>query len=271
MRRCRSTTGSAAPPASTARPQVATAAPSGMLDRKVTVRFDANVGRRPAVALRAGAERDRGQARRGRDRQLHASSTRRRARSRRQAGLQCRAAQRRRLFPEDQLLLLHRAAPQGRARSATCRWCSTSIRRSRRTPTATTINTITLSYTFYPQREPARPVAERHAEIRRRDSQARSETERRPKWPTRTPSRTTTITSSIRARGRRSARSRPSCMAVGAITWMHHMFAAAPLVFGAGVIGVLYTMLGWWRDVIKEARASRAITPAWCRSRTATA
>ena len=43
-------------------------------------------------------------------------------------------------------------------------------------------------------------------------------------------------------------------LAVGAITWMHHMFAAAPLVFGAGVIGVLYTMLSWWRDVIKEAQ-----------------
>src|SRR5262245_20201029 len=42
-------------------------------------------------------------------------------------------------------------------------------------------------------------------------------------------------------------------MAVGAIGWMHHMFAAAPLVFGAGVIGVLYTMLSWWMDVIKEA------------------
>ena len=42
-------------------------------------------------------------------------------------------------------------------------------------------------------------------------------------------------------------------MAVGAIAWMHHMFAGAPLVFGAGVIGVLYTMLSWWRDVIKEA------------------
>src|SRR6478609_7884135 len=42
-------------------------------------------------------------------------------------------------------------------------------------------------------------------------------------------------------------------MAVGAIAWMHHMFSAAPLVFGAGVIGVLYTMLSWWRDVIKEA------------------
>jgi cytochrome c oxidase subunit 3 len=34
---------------------------------------------------------------------------------------------------------------------------------------------------------------------------------------------------------------------------MHHMFSAAPLVFGAGVIGVLYTMLAWWRDVINEA------------------
>ena len=42
-------------------------------------------------------------------------------------------------------------------------------------------------------------------------------------------------------------------MAVGAIAWMHHMFSAAPLVFGAGVIGVLYTMLSWWRDVINEA------------------
>ena len=31
------------------------------------------------------------------------------------------------------------------------------------------------------------------------------------------------------------------------------MFAAAPLVFAAGAIGVLYTMVGWWRDVIKEA------------------
>ena len=42
-------------------------------------------------------------------------------------------------------------------------------------------------------------------------------------------------------------------LAVGAITWMHHMFAAAPLVFGAGALGVVYTMIGWWRDVIREA------------------
>jgi cytochrome c oxidase subunit III len=42
-------------------------------------------------------------------------------------------------------------------------------------------------------------------------------------------------------------------MAVGAIGWMHHMFTGAPIVFGIGVIGVLYTMVGWWSDVIREA------------------
>ncbi|HET7155810.1 MAG TPA: cytochrome c oxidase subunit 3 [Hyphomicrobiaceae bacterium] len=42
-------------------------------------------------------------------------------------------------------------------------------------------------------------------------------------------------------------------MAVGLIAWMHKMFPAASLVFGVGVIGVLYTMLAWWRDVIREA------------------
>jgi cytochrome c oxidase subunit 3 len=42
-------------------------------------------------------------------------------------------------------------------------------------------------------------------------------------------------------------------MAVGAIAWMRHSFAAAPVVFGIGVLGTLYTMLAWWRDVVKEA------------------
>jgi cytochrome c oxidase subunit 3 len=41
--------------------------------------------------------------------------------------------------------------------------------------------------------------------------------------------------------------------AVGAISWMHHIFAGAPIVFGIGVIGILYTMMMWWRDVIREA------------------
>ena len=43
-------------------------------------------------------------------------------------------------------------------------------------------------------------------------------------------------------------------MAVGAIIWMHHLFAAAPIIFGIGTIGVLYTMASWWADVIREAQ-----------------
>ena len=46
----------------------------------------------------------------------------------------------------------------------------------------------------------------------------------------------------------------PSCWRSALISWMHHMFAAAPLVFGLGVLGVLYTFIGWWRDVIREAQ-----------------
>ena len=42
-------------------------------------------------------------------------------------------------------------------------------------------------------------------------------------------------------------------MAVGAISWMHHSYGAAPIVFGIGVVGVLYTMASWWMDVIREA------------------
>ena len=49
--------------------------------------------------------------------------------------------------------------------------------------------------------------------------------------------------------------------AVGGIAWMHHMIAAAPFIFGAGVIGVLYTMLGWWRDVALEATYEGYHTP----------
>jgi cytochrome c oxidase subunit III len=41
--------------------------------------------------------------------------------------------------------------------------------------------------------------------------------------------------------------------AVGGIAWMHHMFAAAPYIFGVGVIGIFYTMIGWWTDVAREA------------------
>jgi cytochrome c oxidase subunit 3 len=43
-------------------------------------------------------------------------------------------------------------------------------------------------------------------------------------------------------------------LAVGLIAWLHRLFPGAPIVFAAGVAGVLYTMLAWWRDVVREAQ-----------------
>src|ERR1700694_3574364 len=42
-------------------------------------------------------------------------------------------------------------------------------------------------------------------------------------------------------------------LAVGLIASMHHTFRAAPYLFGVGAIGLIYTMLSWWRDVVNEA------------------
>jgi cytochrome c oxidase subunit 3 len=46
-------------------------------------------------------------------------------------------------------------------------------------------------------------------------------------------------------------------MAVGAVSWMKDLQIAGmhlgPYIFGAGVLGVLYTMLSWWTDVTREA------------------
>ncbi|MET0293581.1 MAG: cytochrome c oxidase subunit 3 [Phenylobacterium sp.] len=47
-------------------------------------------------------------------------------------------------------------------------------------------------------------------------------------------------------------------MAIGGVIWMKGAFGiekGASWVFFAGLAGVLYTMFGWWRDVIKEAHA----------------
>ena len=57
-------------------------------------------------------------------------------------------------------------------------------------------------------------------------------------------------------------------MALGGIAWMHHMFAAAPYVFGIGVLGTAYIMIGWWTDVAR--RRSKGITRRSCRSPIAT-
>jgi len=51
-------------------------------------------------------------------------------------------------------------------------------------------------------------------------------------------------------------------MALGGVTWLKGLFGPqasgvlaphTPYLFFAGLAGVLYTMFGWWRDVVKEA------------------
>ena len=47
-------------------------------------------------------------------------------------------------------------------------------------------------------------------------------------------------------------------MAIGGIAWMKHMpmlgAPIGPYVLGAGLLGVLYTMLSWWSGVIAESK-----------------
>ena len=148
MRRCRSTTGSAAPPASAARTQVATAAPQEVARPHDHGALRRQCRRRPAVALRAGADFDRGAARRGRHRQLRGDQPGG-ARDGRAGGLQRRAGHDRQPTSRRSTASASPSSGSGRARSARCRWCSTSIRRSPRTPNWHDLNTITLSYSFY--------------------------------------------------------------------------------------------------------------------------
>ncbi|RAK56769.1 cytochrome c oxidase subunit 3 [Phenylobacterium deserti] len=45
-------------------------------------------------------------------------------------------------------------------------------------------------------------------------------------------------------------------MAIGGVIWMKGLFGidkGTPWVFFAGLAGILYTMVGWWSDVVKEA------------------
>ena len=46
-------------------------------------------------------------------------------------------------------------------------------------------------------------------------------------------------------------------MASGFVTWWKDLQIAGmhlgPFIFGAGIIGVLYTMISWWTDVVREA------------------
>jgi cytochrome c oxidase subunit 3 len=49
--------------------------------------------------------------------------------------------------------------------------------------------------------------------------------------------------------------------AIGAITWFHDIGGLGPWVLVIGTVMVLYTMAGWWRDVIDEAENRKLYTP----------
>ena len=59
-------------------------------------------------------------------------------------------------------------------------------------------------------------------------------------------------------------------VAVGAIFWMHKSFAAAPLIFALGVVGVIYTMISLVAGRDPRGGTATAIIPASCSSPTAT-
>ena len=105
---------------------------------------------------------------------------------------------------------------------------------------------ITLSYTFFASKTASPASLD--------GGPARLNWEAKP-WPTSTPSITTTI-SSIRALGRSSALSafcRRRRHHVDARP-RHRRHALGPYLAGVGAIGILYTMISWWSDVIHEAQ-----------------
>ena len=136
--------------------QVATAGARHVLDRTVTVRFDANVG--GGLPWRFEPEQTSIEVEVGEVVTVNYTVVNLSARETAGAGvLQRLAADSRRLLLEDQLLLLHRAAVKA---GENARDAGRVLRRSRdrrRMPSGDDLNTITLSYTFYPLRAAERP------------------------------------------------------------------------------------------------------------------
>ena len=150
MRRCRSTAGSAAPPAS--------AAPRRSprrRRRRVSDRARSRCASMPmsAPACHGGSSRsevDRRAARRGRDRLLHRHQPVGARNRPAQAAYNVDADHGRRLFRQDQLLLLHRAAPRARRDARDAGRLLRRSASSSKDSDQDDLNTITLSYTFYP-------------------------------------------------------------------------------------------------------------------------
>ncbi len=135
--------------------QVATSAAAAPLARQVAVRFDANVA--GGLPWKFEPEQTEIKVRIGEVVTVYYTVTNQSARDHHRAGrLQCGAADGRRRISRRSIASASPSRPWRPAKSARWRWCSTSIRRWPRTARTTALNTITLSYTFYPVRDPRR-------------------------------------------------------------------------------------------------------------------
>ena len=279
MRRCRSTAGSAAPPASAAPPRSRSQAPGQVLGRTHHRPLRRQRRARPAVEIRARAERDQGAHRRGGDRATTRSPTRPRAADhgaarptmsrRRQVGayfdkINCFCFTEQTLKPgetrEMPVVFYRRSGdrqgPRPGRRSTPSRCPTPSIRcrrrqrrRRRRGRTRETLTRMTGKRERFGQGG---------ASMRDDNGPGSRQASRLP------PGRSEPV-----AGGRRHLA--PSCIAVGA-----HRLAASHVLRGAA--GVRHRRhrhaLHLHRLVARRdprRRSTRATTPAWCRSRTATA
>ena len=138
--------------------QVATAGPSGMIDRKVTVRFDANVG--PGLPWRFEPEQNAIEVRLGEVVTVYYRAINETARPiTASAAYNVAPLNAGAYFQKiNCFCFTEQSLKAGEKRDmAVVFYVDPSMATD---PDGAEINTITLSYTFYPQREPSRPLAD---------------------------------------------------------------------------------------------------------------
>ena len=138
--------------------QVATAGPAGMIDRKVTVRFDANVG--PGLAWRFEPEQGSIEVKLGQVVTVYYRAINETARPiTASAAYNVAPLTAGSYFQKiNCFCFTEQSLKAGEKRDmAVVFYVDPAMAKD---PDGSEINTITLSYTFYPQREPSRPVAD---------------------------------------------------------------------------------------------------------------
>ena len=189
---------------------------TGALDRTITVRFDANVAGGLPWRFEPEQNAIEVQARRGRHRQLSSSTNQAARETVGQAAYNVAPPTTGAYFEKiNCFCFTEQRLEAGReARDAGRVLCRSGARQGFRTRRPQHDHAVLYVLSRCASRR--KPVRGARRRNRRRTElgRARERNGERRRWPTRTPS-TTTIISSIRARGRSSARSRPSCSRSG--------------------------------------------------------